>query len=188
MAVPIPCATAAAADGSNDGEQPENDYIKMFVGQIPRAMNEQDLMDMFGEFGRVYQLNLLRDKFTGVSKGKTSARWFRLLLLLILEKKKNDRKNFELTRLCRMDWKMFLLFIFFFFYWKTSFVLQTRVSSRSNARHCVYRSSWQRADQQQTVLCITWIKMTITFRVRNQLGFSVLQYFFFLIPVPIPVI
>lgn len=68
MSIPTPCASTA--DGSNDGEQPETDYIKMFVGQIPRAMNEQDLMDMFGEFGRVYQLNLLRDKFSGVSKGK----------------------------------------------------------------------------------------------------------------------
>ncbi|XP_026821957.1 CUGBP Elav-like family member 1-B isoform X9 [Rhopalosiphum maidis] len=67
MAIPTPCASTA--DGSNDAEQPETDYIKMFVGQIPRAMNEQDLMDMFGEFGRVYQLNLLRDKFSGVSKG-----------------------------------------------------------------------------------------------------------------------
>lgn len=66
----IPAACASANDGSSDTEQPESDYIKMFVGQIPRAMNEQDLMDMFGEFGRVYQLNLLRDKFTGVSKGK----------------------------------------------------------------------------------------------------------------------
>lgn len=68
MAISTPCASTS--DCSNDAEQPEHDYIKMFVGQIPRAMNEQDLMDMFGEFGRVYQLNLLRDKFTGVSKGK----------------------------------------------------------------------------------------------------------------------
>lgn len=69
MSIPTPCASSV--DGSvTDAEQPEPDYIKMFVGQIPRAMNEQDLMDMFGEFGRVYQLNLLRDKFTGVSKGK----------------------------------------------------------------------------------------------------------------------
>lgn len=69
MAVPVPCAVSA--DGGDDAEQqPDADYIKMFVGQIPRAMNEQDLMDMFGEYGRVYQLNLLRDKFTGVSKGQ----------------------------------------------------------------------------------------------------------------------
>ncbi|XP_050442910.1 CUGBP Elav-like family member 1 isoform X2 [Adelges cooleyi] len=64
MSIPTSCT-----DSNNDVEQPEPDYIKMFVGQIPRAMNEQDLMEMFGEFGRVYQLNLLRDKFTGVSKG-----------------------------------------------------------------------------------------------------------------------
>lgn len=70
MAVSTHCASSTADGSSNDAEQPEHDYIKMFVGQIPRAMNEQDLMDMFGEFGRVYQLNLLRDKFTGVSKGK----------------------------------------------------------------------------------------------------------------------
>lgn len=68
MAMSNPCASTA--DGGNEGEQPEPDYIKMFVGQIPRAMNEQDLIDMFSEFGRVYQLNLLRDKFTGVSKGE----------------------------------------------------------------------------------------------------------------------
>lgn len=68
MAIPAPCAVSA--DGGTDTEQPDPDYIKMFVGQIPRAMNEQDLMDMFGEYGRVYQLNLLRDKFTGVSKGE----------------------------------------------------------------------------------------------------------------------
>lgn len=65
----VPASCASTADGGSDAEQPEHDYIKMFVGQIPRAMNEQDLMEMFGEFGRVYQLNLLRDKFTGVSKG-----------------------------------------------------------------------------------------------------------------------
>jgi len=84
----IPTSCASTADGSNDGEQPETDYIKMFVGQIPRAMNEQDLMDMFGEFGRVYQLNLLRDKFSGVSKGKIlripcpnfKERWSKFLL------------------------------------------------------------------------------------------------------------
>lgn len=69
ISIPIACASNAETN-SDDTEQPEPDYIKMFVGQIPRAMNEQDLMEMFGEFGRVYQLNLLRDKFTGVSKGR----------------------------------------------------------------------------------------------------------------------
>ncbi|XP_063222551.1 CUGBP Elav-like family member 1 isoform X18 [Bacillus rossius redtenbacheri] len=50
-------------------EQPDPDYIKMFVGQIPRSMDENDLRKMFEEFGRVHQINVLRDKVTGQSKG-----------------------------------------------------------------------------------------------------------------------
>lgn len=41
----------------------------MFVGQIPRSMDENDLRKMFEEFGPIYQLNVLRDKVTGQSKG-----------------------------------------------------------------------------------------------------------------------
>ncbi|KAK7865332.1 hypothetical protein R5R35_006825 [Gryllus longicercus] len=58
--------------GSNSGgmpEQPDPDFIKMFVGQIPRSMDENDLRKMFEEFGRVHQINVLRDKVTGQSKG-----------------------------------------------------------------------------------------------------------------------
>ncbi|KAI5752275.1 hypothetical protein M8J77_015456 [Diaphorina citri] len=41
----------------------------MFVGQIPRSMDEADLTKMFSEYGRVYNINVLRDKVTGQSKG-----------------------------------------------------------------------------------------------------------------------
>jgi RNA recognition motif-containing protein len=41
----------------------------MFVGQIPRNMSEFDLKSMFQEYGGVYQLNVLRDKHSGESKG-----------------------------------------------------------------------------------------------------------------------
>ncbi|XP_050347050.1 CUGBP Elav-like family member 1 isoform X1 [Nymphalis io] len=50
-------------------EMPDPDYIKMFVGQVPRSMDENDLRLMFEEFGRVHQINVLRDKITGASKG-----------------------------------------------------------------------------------------------------------------------
>lgn len=50
-------------------DMPDPDYIKMFVGQVPRTMDENDLRQMFEEFGRVHQINVLRDKITGVSKG-----------------------------------------------------------------------------------------------------------------------
>jgi len=49
--------------------EPDPDSIKMFVGQIPRSMDENDLRKMFSEFGDVFQLNVLRDKDTGQSKG-----------------------------------------------------------------------------------------------------------------------
>jgi len=49
---------------------PDPDAIKMFVGQVPRSMDEEDLRKMFEEFGPICQLNVLRDKVTGMSKGK----------------------------------------------------------------------------------------------------------------------
>ncbi|XP_022236589.1 CUGBP Elav-like family member 2 isoform X4 [Limulus polyphemus] len=50
-------------------EQPDPDAIKMFVGQIPRSWDENDLKKMFEEFGPVYQINILRDKVTHQSRG-----------------------------------------------------------------------------------------------------------------------
>ena len=49
--------------------EPDPDTIKMFVGQIPRYMDENDLHKIFDDFGHVHQLNILRDKPTGQSKG-----------------------------------------------------------------------------------------------------------------------
>ncbi|XP_076467098.1 CUGBP Elav-like family member 1-A isoform X2 [Babylonia areolata] len=49
--------------------EPDPDAIKMFVGQIPKNMDENDLQKMFEDYGPVYHLNVLRDKNTGQSKG-----------------------------------------------------------------------------------------------------------------------
>ncbi|XP_031634511.1 CUGBP Elav-like family member 2 isoform X2 [Contarinia nasturtii] len=54
---------------TNRCEQPDPDFIKMFVGQVPKSMDEDQLREMFEEFGRVHSINVLRDKVTGVSKG-----------------------------------------------------------------------------------------------------------------------
>lgn len=60
-------------DNNNDSmeqDEPDADYIKMFVGQVPRSMDEAQLRQMFEEYGRVHTINVLRDKSTGISKGK----------------------------------------------------------------------------------------------------------------------
>lgn len=62
--------------------EPDSDAIKMFVGQIPRYMGENDLQKLFAEFGPVYQLNVLRDKATGHSKGRSPS--FLLLWLNVV--------------------------------------------------------------------------------------------------------
>ncbi|XP_022253603.1 CUGBP Elav-like family member 2 isoform X14 [Limulus polyphemus] len=54
---------------SPHSEQPDPDAIKMFVGQIPRSWDENDLKKIFEEFGAVYQINILRDKITHQSRG-----------------------------------------------------------------------------------------------------------------------
>jgi len=67
--------SSSGSTGVNSSEQPDPDFIKMFVGQIPRSMDENDLRKMFEEFGRVHQINVLRDKVTGQSKGRVSIRY-----------------------------------------------------------------------------------------------------------------
>ena len=60
----------SSSSSSVAGDQPDPDAIKMFVGQIPRSMDENDLRKMFEEYGQVHQVNVLRDKISGQSKGK----------------------------------------------------------------------------------------------------------------------
>jgi len=49
---------------------PDPDSVKMFVGQIPRTMDDDELKLIMEEFGPVYQLGVIRDRASSQHRGK----------------------------------------------------------------------------------------------------------------------
>jgi cold-inducible RNA-binding protein len=47
----------------------ENKTLKLYVGKLPYRTTEQDLSDLFGQYGQVLSSTVIMDRETGRSKG-----------------------------------------------------------------------------------------------------------------------
>jgi len=43
--------------------------MNIYVGNLPYSITEEDLKDAFAEFGEVSSVSIIKDKFSGQSKG-----------------------------------------------------------------------------------------------------------------------
>jgi RNA recognition motif-containing protein len=47
----------------------EGETMRIYVGNLPKDANEDDLLEMFGEYGIVRNIKIIRDRYTNISRG-----------------------------------------------------------------------------------------------------------------------
>ena len=45
------------------------DALKLFIGQIPKHFDESEIRPIFDKYGEIYEIVILKDRATGVSRG-----------------------------------------------------------------------------------------------------------------------
>ena len=43
--------------------------MNIYIGQLPYSVTEDDIKELFSEYGEIASLNLVKDRFSGQSKG-----------------------------------------------------------------------------------------------------------------------